>query len=271
MSRTAPKALTLYHARDVDALPELRRLSASQRFAIKVVAQVLPFRANNYVVEELIDWDDVPNDPIYRLTFPCEEMLPREDFARLTALMEGRAGKAAIDSVVTDIRSSLNPHPAGQCDWNVPRLDDEVVPGLQHKYRETVLLFPAVAQTCHAYCTFCFRWPQFVETKSLKFATHQAGTFWDYIAASPEVTDVLITGGDPLIAAYRVLAPYIEPFLQPRFDHVTTLRIGTKSLSYWPYRFVTDPDADDLLRLFERVAAAGKHLAFMAHFEQHGS
>jgi hypothetical protein len=37
-------------------------------------------------------------------------------------------------------------------------------------------------------------------------------------------------------------------------------------MAYWPYRFVTDTDADDLLRLFEEVRAAGRHLALMAHY-----
>ncbi len=47
---------------------------------------------------------------------------------------------------------------------------------------------------------------------------------------------------------------------------MTSIRIGTKSLTFWPYRFLTDPDADELLRQFERVVKRGKHLAFMAHF-----
>jgi L-lysine 2,3-aminomutase len=42
--------------------------------------------------------------------------------------------------------------------------------------------------------------------------------------------------------------------------------VGTKSISYWPYRFTTDDDADDLLRLFESVTRAGRHLTLMAHF-----
>src|SRR5690606_20603220 len=45
-----------------------------------------------------------------------------------------------------------------------------------------------------------------------------------------------------------------------------SIRIGTKSLAYWPQRFVTDPDADATLRPFEEVVKAGKNLAFMAHF-----
>jgi hypothetical protein len=48
-------------------------------------------------------------------------------------------------------------------------------------------------------------------------------------------------------------------------EHVQSIRIGTKSLAYWPQRFVTDADADECLELFEEVIAAGRHLALMAH------
>jgi L-lysine 2,3-aminomutase len=44
------------------------------------------------------------------------------------------------------------------------------------------------------------------------------------------------------------------------------VRIGTKALTFWPYRFVTDPDADELLDLLARLVQAGKHVALMAHF-----
>lgn len=267
MSRIIPKTLRLYDAHDIETLPQLRKLSSADRLAMRVVARVLPFRSNNYVVDELIDWDAAPDDPIYRLTFPCQEMLGPLDFARVEQLLAGGAVKTEVDEVVREIRSKLNPHPAGQGDLNVPYLDGVAVPGIQHKYRETVLVFPSVGQTCHAYCTFCFRWPQFVKMDGVRFAAQQAGTFWDYIACCHDVTDVLLTGGDPLIAKYHLIAPYIEPILERRFDHVTTIRIGTKALSYWPYRFVTDPDADDLLRLLERLVNAGKHVALMAHFD----
>jgi L-lysine 2,3-aminomutase len=60
------------------------------------------------------------------------------------------------------------------------------------------------------------------------------------------------------------LARYIEPLLA--HAHLISIRIGTKAPAYWPYRFVTDPDAEDLLRLFEKVQRAGKHLALMAHY-----
>jgi L-lysine 2,3-aminomutase len=58
----------------------------------------------------------------------------------------------------------------------------------------------------------------------------------------------------------------IEPLLGEGLDHITSIRIGTKALSYWPYRFTTDRDADDVLRLFEDVRHSGRQLALMAHF-----
>jgi L-lysine 2,3-aminomutase len=118
---------------------------------------------------------------------------------------------------------------------------------------------------CHAYCTFCFRWPQFIGDESLKFQAREVSGLCDLLQAHPEISDVLITGGDPLVMKATVLARYIEPLLDPRFEGFRTLRIGTKSLTYWPRRFVTDADADDLLRLFERVVQSGRHLAVMMH------
>lgn len=58
-----------------------------------------------------------------------------------------------------EIQMGMNPHPAGQMELNVPVLNGAELPGCQHKYRETVLFFPRAGQTCHAYCTYCFRWP----------------------------------------------------------------------------------------------------------------
>jgi L-lysine 2,3-aminomutase len=97
-------------------------------------------------------------------------------------------------------------------------------------------------------------------------ATDDIGTLVAYLGEHPEVTSVLITGGDPMIMGEPVLRRYIEPLLDPRLDHLESIRIGSKSLAYWPQRFVTDPDADATLRLFSEVVAAGRTLAFMAHF-----
>jgi len=67
----------------------------------------------------------------------------------------------------------------------------------------------------------------------------------------------------------EMLAMYLRRILEADLPSLQTIRIGTKALGYWPYRFLTDPDADDLIELFAEVADAGKHLAIMAHFN-HG-
>ncbi|WP_436892063.1 KamA family radical SAM protein [Nocardiopsis dassonvillei] len=231
---------------------------------MQAVATVLPFRVNAYVLDELIDWDAAPDDPIYRLVFPQADMLPQADVARIADLIRSGAPRKELNEAANAVRARLNPHPAGQMDLNVPKVDEEPIPGLQHKYKETVLFFPKQGQTCHAYCTYCFRWAQFVGDADLKFASSEIDQLVDYVRSHPEITSVLFTGGDPMIMGEGVISKYIEPLLE--IEHLEAIRIGTKALAYWPQRFVTDPDADDTLRLFEKVVASGKNLAFMAHF-----
>jgi len=128
-----------------------------------------------------------------------------------------------------------------------------------------VLFFPSQGQTCHSYCSFCFRWAQFVGDKSLRIASSEAELLRRYLAAHPAVSDLLLTGGDPMVMKTAHLARYIEPLLEPALAHVQTLRIGTKSLTFWPQRFLGE-EGDALLRLFERLVRAGRHVALMAHY-----
>jgi L-lysine 2,3-aminomutase len=247
-------------------LPQLERLPREYRDAMEVVARVLPFRVNQYVVDQLIDWHRVPDDPIFQLVFPQPGMLPPEEHSRMASLIEAGAPQADIDALVREIRARLNPHPGGQREANVPHLGGDWLPGLQHKYRETVLFFPAQGQTCHAYCSFCFRWAQFVGDRELRFAAKDGELLLHYLRRHKQVTDLLVTGGDPLVMKSRHLRAYLQPLGSPLFEHVQTIRIGTKALSYWPMRFLTDSDADDLLRLFEELVRRGKHVAVMAHY-----
>lgn len=230
-----------------------------------MVSQVLPFKTNNYVVDEIINWDAIPDDPIFVLNFPQEGMLRPSDFARVAALIDSGEDHAAVRATADDIRRSLNPHPAGQMEHNVPELDGQRLPGIQHKYPETVLFFPSNGQTCHAYCTFCFRWPQFVGMDGLQFAMKEVGLLIAYLRQHPEVTNVLFTGGDPLVMKTARLAPYVDAILEARLPSLTTIRFGTKALGYWPYRFLGE-DGDELLALFRKIRAAGLHVAVMAHF-----
>ncbi|GAB7355315.1 hypothetical protein MBLNU459_g5848t2 [Dothideomycetes sp. NU459] len=163
----------------------------------------------------------------------------------------------------------MNPHPANQKTENVPRLDGKELPGMQHKYRETVLFFPSEGQYCHAFCTYCFRWAQFTSVGSSQtFKSGNGEQLRDYLVRTPQVKDVLFTGGDPMVMSPEVLSSYLEPLIEGPGapQNLDTIRIGSKSLAWWPYKYTTDPEAKDILALFEHVVRSGKQLAFQAHF-----
>jgi KamA family protein len=203
---------------------------------------------------------------MYILNFPQRQMLDTSQFQTLSRMIETGSSRTDLAEYVNELRFSLNPHPAGQLDRNVPSFRSVRLSGIQHKYRETLLFFPKQGQTCHAYCTFCFRWPQFTGLNELKFAMKQTNVLIAFLKENPSITDILFTGGDPMVMKASVFEKYISALLNGNLPQLKTIRIGTKSLSFWPYRYLTDPDSDELLHLFRRVTDRGLHLAFMAHF-----
>lgn len=258
------KAYSLHNYKTIPQVQDA--LSESQLFEIDVVGQVFPFKTNSYTINELINWSDVPDDPIFRLTFPQRDMLKSHHFDRMAAAMVQGADKKVLEATANAIREDLNPHPAGQMEFNVPSLHGQKLTGIQHKYQETILFFPNQGQTCHAYCTFCFRWPQFVGIDEWKFHMKETELLIQYLERHPEVTDIIFTGGDPMIMGSKILGGYVDALLEADLPHLQNIRFGSKALSYWPYKFTSDKDADNILRIFERITASGKHAAFMAHF-----
>lgn len=261
----AQQRFQVYTDRQLDRIKPLQKLPEADRFAMRVVSSVLPFRVNQYVIDELIDWQNIPADPIFQLTFPQAGMLGEDDFDRMADALRSD-DKQKIAAIAQEIRAGLNPHPAGQQLLNVPRLGDDTLDGMQHKYRETLLFFPSQGQVCHSYCTFCFRWAQFIGDKELRFSAKEATQLHAYLKQHTAISDLLITGGDPMVMKTSHLVNYLEPLLKPEFEHVQTIRIGTKSLTFWPQRYVNDDDADELLVLLEKLVKAGKHVALMAHY-----
>lgn len=257
--------LQTYSLNNYRAINAIQKLGDKQCEAIDVVGSVLPFKTNNYVINELINWQNPLTDPIFKLTFPQKGMLTDEHYHLMKNAFDTN-DQGIIKLTANAIRRQLNPHPAGQLEHNVPEINGRKLPGMQHKYRETVLFFPSQGQTCHAYCTFCFRWPQFVGMDDLKFASKEKDDLVTYLKHHKEVTDVLFTGGDPMIMKEKVFAPYIDALIGNPDIALQTIRIGTKVLSYWPYKFISDDDADDYLRLFERIVKKGINLSVMAHF-----
>ena len=170
----------------------------------------------------LIDWDD-PDDPIRRIVIPDAAEL--DDWGALDASDEAA---------------------------NTPAR------GLQHKYPHTVLLL--CNEVCGAYCRYCFRKRLFMSDNDEVSIDVQPGL--DYIAARPEVTNVLLTGGDPLLMSTGRITRIIEGLRA--IPHVKIIRLGSKMPAFLPSRLADD---EQLLALFKRYSTMDSRIYLMAHFD----
>jgi KamA family protein len=130
-------------------------------------------------------------------------------------------------------------------------------PGLQHKYSQTGLLL--LTDICGGICRFCFRKRLFMGNECETVRDVSEGI--DYIREHKEITDVLLTGGDPLTLETRQLESILRQLRE--IDHVNIIRIGSKMLAYNPYRILNDPD---LLCVLSRYSTPEKCIYLMAHF-----
>jgi KamA family protein len=169
----------------------------------------------------LIDWDD-PNDPIRRLVIPDVREL--DTWGRLDASNEESYTR---------------------------------VPGLEHKYDSVALLL--VNDVCGAYCRFCFRKRLFMDKNDEVHRDVTEGI--EYIRNHSEITDVLMTGGDPLLMSNRQLRKVIKQLRE--IEHVSVIRIGSKLPAFNPYRIINDPG---LLEIFREFSTAEKRIYVMCHF-----
>jgi KamA family protein len=130
-------------------------------------------------------------------------------------------------------------------------------PGLQHKYDQTGLLL--LTDVCGGICRFCFRKRLFMscERETVKDVSENI----DYIREHKEITNVLLTGGDPLMLETRQIEPVLRELR--KIPHVNIIRIGSKMLAYNPYRILDDPA---LLGLLSRYSTPEKRIYLMAHF-----
>jgi len=239
----------------------------------ELVALVFPFKVNQHIIDT-INWDNYQEDPVFQLTFPQVDMLTPDEILELKILKDNNTPRHIIADKVSEIRSSKNPAPANQSSNRPVFVDKEsddnntyAIDGLQHKYPPIVLMFHKNAQTCHAYCTYCFRFNQF--TGKDKFLEDDSVRLHKYVAEHKEVKDILMTGGDPATMKTFVWKQVLLPLLDQKYDHIKNIRMGTKALTYHPYRFLTEPDADELIELFRTMKNNGKHISIMAHFSHY--
>lgn len=131
------------------------------------------------------------------------------------------------------------------------------LPGLQHKYDQTGLLL--LTDVCGGICRFCFRKRLFLKCERETIRDVSAGL--EYIKAHREITNVLLTGGDPFTLETHRLGAILKELRE--IEHVNIIRIGSKMLAYNPYRFLTDPGLIDVL---SRYSTPEKRIYIMAHF-----
>jgi len=131
------------------------------------------------------------------------------------------------------------------------------LPGLQHKYSQTGLLL--LSDVCGGICRFCFRKRLFINCERETIKDVSAGL--DYIRAHPEITNVLLTGGDPFTLETKRLEAILKELRE--IEHVNIIRIGSKMPAYNPYRFLNDPG---LLDVLSRYSTPQKRIYVMVHY-----
>ncbi len=169
----------------------------------------------------LIDWDD-PDDPIRKIIIPHVQEL--DEWGRLD--------------------------PSDEKTYTI-------MPGLEHKYNSTALLL--VNNVCDGICRYCFRKRIFIEPHREYLKDLDAAL--EYINKHRGITNVLLTGGDPLV----LTTPKIENIVRQlrEIDHVKIIRIGTKIPAFNPYRIVDD---SALLEMVSKYSTERKKIYFMTHF-----
>jgi len=183
---------------DVDELAKVINLTEGERKALETKGL---FRVDiTPYFASLIDPDD-PDCPVRRQVIPtATEMVP------FHSMME--------DSLAEDKHSP--------------------VPGLVHRYPDRVLML--VTTQCASYCRYCTR-SRIVGDPTQTFSRREFEAQIEYIEQTPQVRDVLLSGGDPM-----VLAPKIVDMILSRLraiSHVEIIRIGSRVPVFLPMR-VTD-------------------------------
>ena len=149
----------------------------------------------------LIDPDD-PDDPIRKQVVPtASEMVP------FTAMME--------DSLAEDRHSP--------------------VPGLVHRYPDRVLML--VTTQCATYCRYCTR-SRIVGDPSATFSRAEFEMQIEYLKRTPQVRDVLLSGGDPLVLAPKILEEILNRLRE--IPHIEIVRIGSRVPVFLPMRITEE-------------------------------
>ncbi len=175
---------------------------------LEETVQKFPLSVTPYYLS-LIDTEDLENDPIYKqaLPSPLELVMSKADMA--DPLHEDR---------------------------------DSPAPGITHRYPDRVLFL--VSGLCSMYCRHCTR-KRRVGDKDMIPSKEEMLAGINYIRKTPQVRDVLLSGGDPFMLSDERL-DWILGELRT-IDHLEVIRIGTRMPVVLPYRIT-----DDLVNMLKK-------------------
>lgn len=120
--------------------------------------------------------------------------------------------------------------------------EDSPVPGLTHRYPDRVLFL--ITDMCSMYCRHCTR-RRFAGHNDCETTKERIDGAIDYIAKTPQVRDVLLSGGDALLVSDKMLESIISRLRQ--IPHVEVIRIGTRTPVVCPQRIT-----DDLVNMLKK-------------------
>lgn len=197
-------------------------ISPSERHRIVEAKQSFPMMVPvGYA--KLVDWQN-PDDPLRQLLLPSE--WEKDEF--------------------------------GSLDTSGEELST-IVQGLQHKYTQTAVLI--ITQACAGHCRYCFRRRLMSRDILVKETIEDLQEAIAYIREHPEIDNVLLSGGDPMICSTRRLANLFTAIA--RIPHIWQIRISTKLPAFLPSRFTTDPELLDVLHQYK----SRFQVVFQCHFD----
>lgn len=193
----------------IDALQDYLTLSPDEMESLRTLQEKFPVFVNPYYLS-LIDKED-PEDPIKKMSIPSLRELER----------------------------------TGSFDTSGEQ-SNTVLPGMQHKYRETA--FVLSTNVCAMYCRYCFR-KRLVGLSDEEIAS-QLTDIVAYIKEHKEISNILVSGGDAFMNSNEIIKQYLTELCE--IPHLDLIRFGTRTPVVLPQRITSDPELVDILKTYSK-------------------
>ena len=203
-----------------EELREPLKLSLEEYEAIREEIRLFPMSVSKYYFS-LIDPED-PEDPIRKLAIPTGNVVFTDD--------------GILDTSGEKSNTKLR--------------------GLQHKYGQTVMVLTTAE--CAMFCRHCFR--RRLVGKSSEEIALEMDPVVDYIKAHPQISNVLLSGGDPFMQTTERIGQWLEKLTA--LQQLDFIRFGTRVPVTFPQRILLDPELTDTLAFYQQK----KQLYVVTHF-----